>query len=205
MVQRQLDRIRLLSARFHELQGLRVACCGASMAIVVGGYLMIAQPTNNGAIVAMLASFLPFIACLPWLNRYYADNFGRQVWKPSSRLKYLPLILLPYLLVGVSLNARYPEIPSGTPTLVTVGLASIVVAIRDWPWRSYYLGVTAAVAIGFKLSASGGGALPPNLTIGILFVLLGASMVPVGVLDHLLLVKLMKEAREPITHRAAQS
>lgn len=202
MDQRQLERIRLLSARFHELQGLRVACSGASMAIVVGGYLGSSligapQPTNNGAIVAMLASFVPFIAVLRRLNRYYADNFGRLVWTPPRHTPLLMLLMSLYLIVGFYLNAKFPEIPAGTPTLATVALASIAVAIRDWPWRSYYLGVTAALAIGFEVSASGGGTLPPNLTVGTLFVLLGLSMVPVGVLDHLLLVKLMKESRAP--------
>ena len=206
MDQKHLDRIKLLSARFRELHGLRVALTGACIALGSGGYLIspligAPQPTNNGAIAAMLASFVPVFVLMPRLNRYYAENFGRQVWKPS---KYLPLLLVPFWIVFFYLNAKYPEIPAGTPTLVIVALASIAVAIRDWPWRAYYLGVTAAVAIGFAVTASGGGPLAPNLTVGMLFILVGVSFVPVGVLDHLLLVKLMKESRAPAELNASR-
>ena len=80
MDQHQLDRIQLLSARFHELQGLRVALAGACMAVGVGGYLIATpQPTNNGAMIAMLLSFVPVVPGVAWLNRYYATTFGRQV------------------------------------------------------------------------------------------------------------------------------
>ena len=41
------------------------------------------------------------------------------------------------------------------------------------------------------------------MTLGVMFLLLGASMVPIGLLDHLLLVKLMKEAREAAAATAA--
>ena len=34
------------------------------------------------------------------------------------------------------------------------------------------------------------------LTLGTMFLLIGASLVPIGILDHLLLVKLMREVRE---------
>ena len=60
-----------------------------------------------------------------------------------------------------------------------------------------------AVAVGFIASAPVGGLLAPNMTLGVMFLLLGTSMVPIGVLDHLLLVKLMKEAREPEAVSAA--
>ena len=200
MNQNHLIRIRLLSARFHELQGLRVALAGACLALVVGGYLLAAPlPTNNGAMIAMLLAFVPVTAVMPRLNRYYATTFGRQVWTPSRKV---PLFMGLYLLIGWSLNASVPEIPAGTPTTATAALLSMWVAIRDWPFRAYYLLATAAVAGGLTLSAPVGGVLAPNMTLGVLFLLLGASMVPIGLLDHLLLVKLMKEARSPLAEPA---
>lgn len=66
---------------------------------------------------------------------------------------------------------------------------------RDWPWRAYYLLVPAAVALAFTATASGGGTLNPDLTLCVLFVTLGVSMAAVGLLDHLLLVKLTNESR----------
>ena len=104
---------------------------------------------------------------------------------------------MPFWIVFFYLNAKYPEIPAGTPTLVIVALASIAVAIRDWPWRAYYLLAPAAVGIGFIASAPVTGVLAPGMTLGVIYLLLGASMVPIGLLDHLLLVRLVKEVREP--------
>ena len=195
--QDHLDRIRLLSARFYELQGLRVAFAGACISLVVGGYFIAApRPTDNGAMIAMLVSFVPVVPGVWWLNRYYAATFGRQVWSPP---RYAPLFVLGFYVVASSLNAWIPEIPAGAPTMAIVAVASMWVAIRDWPYRAYYLGATAAVVTGFAVTASGAGLLAPNLTLGTIFLLFGASFVPIGVLDHLLLVKLMREARESQT------
>jgi uncharacterized iron-regulated membrane protein len=104
--------------------------------------------------------------------------------------------LVGYFCVAWWLNAAIPEIPAGGPTVLIVGLFSLWVAFRDWPWRGYYLLPALAVAGGLAASAPVGGLLVPNLTLGVMFPLLGGSMVAVGLLDHLLLVKLMKEARE---------
>ena len=197
MNQDRLERIRLLSSRFRELQGLRVALAGATITLCVGGYVTIAtEPSNNGAIAAVLLSFLLIIPGVFSLNGYYASRFGRQVVNPPRHPKRLVLFPLAYMVVGWTLNTQFPEIPAGGPTLLTVGLASIWLAVRDWPRRAYYLLATAAVAIGFVASAPITGVLAPNMTIAVIMLLLGTSMVAIGLLDHLLLVKLMKEARE---------
>ena len=197
MDQARLERIRLLSTRFHELQGLRVALAGACIAVVVGVYLMVTPtPTGNGAMVALLLSFGPVIPAMVRLNRYYASTFGRQVWTGPKHPKRLWLFVLCYNVVGWTLNTWIPSLPAGTPTLATVALASLFVAIRDWPWRAYYIGVALAVAAAFTASASGTGWIDhPGLTLGMLFVTVGVSMVVVGVLDHLLLVKLIQDVR----------
>ena len=52
----QLARVRLLSSRFLELQGLRVALAGATIAVVFGGYLAIGHPTDTGGLIAMGAT-----------------------------------------------------------------------------------------------------------------------------------------------------
>ncbi len=191
----RLERIRLLSARFHELQGLRVAFAGACIAVVMGLYLIATPaPTGNGAMIALLVSFVPVVPGMRWFNRYYATNFGRQVWSPPPQWPFVAL----YFVVALLLNAWIPSIPAGFPTVMTVGLVSLYVAIRDWPWRAYYLGVTLAVAAAFTATSSGAGLIDhPGLTLGVLFIAVGGSMVAVGVLDHLLLVKLVKEVRQP--------
>lgn len=195
MDQQHLDRIRLLSARFHELRGLRVALAGVCIALIVGGYLALsAQPTNNGTMVALVVSFIPVIPGVWLLNRYYATTFGRQAPStPPAHLQWVPLV---FMTLAMVVNAAIPSMPSAAPTAITAALISVWLVVRDWPHRAHYLMVTAAVGIGIAVSASGAGLLPPHLTLGTLFVLLGLSFVPVGLLDHLLLVRLMKEARQ---------
>jgi hypothetical protein len=195
MDKHRLDRIRLLSSRFHELHGLRLVVAGAAIMIAVGGYLLAAPaPTNNGAMIALAASFVLMAPGVWWLTRYYAQTFGRQVWKPG---RFSLLFVPAYLMVGWVLNATIPSIPAGGPTVATVVVLSAWVAIRDWPWRAYYLAAPLAVAAVFTLTASGGGAINPQLTLALLFLTIGASFVPIGILDHMLLVRLLKETRLP--------
>ena len=195
MDQQRLERIRLLSSRFHELQGLRVALAGIAIVIAVGGYLLVAPvPTNNGALIALATSVVLMGPGMWWLNRYYAATFGRQVWKPG---RFTWLFLPAYFVVASLLHASIPSIPAGAPTAAIVVVASVWVAIRDWPWRAYYLAAPVAVAIAFSFTASGGGVLNPYLTLAVLFLAIGACFVPIGMLDHILLVKLMNEAPAP--------
>jgi hypothetical protein len=201
MDQHRLERIRLLSSRFNELQGLRVALAGTVIIIAVGGYLVaVPVPTNNGVMVALAVSFVLMAPGVWWLNRYYAATFGRQVWKPGRFTRWF---LPAYFVVASLLNASIPEIPAGAPTVATVVVVSVWVAMRNWPWRAYYLAAPVAVAIAFRFTASGGGVSNPHMTLAILFLTIGVSFVPIGMLDHMLLVKLMKEARAPESTAAA--
>jgi hypothetical protein len=102
--------------------------------------------------------------------------------------------MVPFVLLSWCLKAWIPWLPEGTPSVVVAGGMLLVVAIRDRPLRAYHLAAPAAVAIGFAASAPFGGPIPPNLTLSAIFVVLGSSMVPIGLLDHFLLVKLMNEA-----------
>jgi|SRR5687768_2902656 len=200
MDQQHLNRIRFMSRRFHELQGLRVAFTGLCITVGLGSYLALTAPTtDNGALIALLLSFAPVVPGMWWLNRYYTSTFGRQVAAPKPRWRHLAMI--PVFGFMAFLNAQFPSIPAGAPTLMVVAVASAWVAIRDWPWRAYYFGATAAVALTFAASASWTGVLDPGTTLGAMFLAVGISMVPIGLLDHFLLVRLVKESREPVaTH-----
>ena len=200
MDQHRLNRIRFLSQRFNELQGLRVALTGVCIVLGLGSYLAVTpRPTDNGAMIALVLAFVPVIPGVYWLNRYYTSTFGRQVSAP--RPKWWHFVMVPLFGLMAFLNAQFPAIPAGAPTLMVVAIASAWVAIRDWPWRAYYLGGTAAVALSFAASASGAGILGPGTTLGVMFLAVGISMVPIGLLDHFLLIRLVKESREPVaTH-----
>ena len=206
MNQDRLERIRLLSRRFHELQGLRVALAGATITLCVGAYLTLAaEPSNNGAIAAVMLSFLLIVPGVFSLNRYYATRFGRQVMSGPRHPRRLLLFWFVYMVVTGTLNARIPEIPAGAPTLAVVAFASTWLAVRDWPWRAYYLLATVAVGTGFIASAPITGVLAPNMTIAVISLLFSASMVAIGLLDHLLLVRLMKDARGSETAGVAET
>lgn len=192
----QLARIRLLSSRFVELQGLRVAFAGGTMAIVLGSYLIMAEPTSSGAIIAMLMSFVLMTPGEWWLHRYYATRIGRQVPKPRKSWPTLVFFAI-YFAVATYLNSRFPAIPAGAPTAATVVLISLCVAIRDWPWRAHYLGAAAAVAIAFSINVFSAGVVDPGRTLAFTLFAGGLSFVPIGLLDHRLLLRLMAEARVP--------
>jgi hypothetical protein len=194
MDRHQLDRVRLVSARFHELQGLRVALAGAAIAGGVAGYAFATSaPTHNGVIAALVLSFIPVAPGVWWLNRYYAARFGRQVSNPKPFVRPA-LFVIGYTTIGWVLNATVDADAVGAPTLAIVALISAWVGFRDWPWRAYHLLVPVALAIT-TVMASGGGAIDPGRMLVALFIALGLSMVAIGLLDHLLLVKLTKESR----------
>ena len=196
MDQHQLARIRLLSSRFLELQGLRVAMAGATLSAVLGGYMAVTHPTDNGALVALGAAFLLMLPGQWWAHRYYANTVGRQVPEPKNRV-WTVAFLLAYFAIGTYLDRSYPEFPAGTPTTLTVVLFSMWVAIRDWRWRGYYAGVAAAVALTFGTNVVGVDVIDRGKTLAATLFATGLSFMAAGLLDHRLLIKLMKEVRQP--------
>src|SRR5688572_28855017 len=121
MDQHRLNRIRFLSRRFNELKGLRVAFTGLCIAVGLGTYLaVVAGPTDNGALVALVVSFVPVVPGMWWLDRYYTATFGRQVSAPAP--KWPALAMVPVFLFMAYLNARFPSIPAGAPTLAVVSI-----------------------------------------------------------------------------------
>jgi len=194
MDQARLDRIRLLTRRFHELHGLRMALFGAADAIIVGSYLIAGEPTETGVLVAILVACLVTLPGERWLARYYATTFGRQV--STSRNHRQLAVFFVFGLLSAWLE------PLRTSAAI-VGAYSLWVAVRDWPWRAYYLGPAAAVAIAFTAHVLGGRTTDPGVLLATTFFLMGMSFVPVGVLDHRLLVQLMAEVRQPEAAGAA--
>jgi hypothetical protein len=203
MDERQLARVRLLSRRFLELQGLRIAFAGGTIAIALGSYLMAAEPTASGVGVALLVAAVLMIPGQWWLHRYYARTFGRQVPEPAARWP-ANVFLLGFLAVAMYLNNRFPAIPAGGPTMATAVAISLALAIRDWPWRAHYLGVAAVVGMAFTFTVVGAEVINPGLTLGVTLLATGLALVPVGLLDHWLLVRLMADAREAHGARASR-
>ena len=196
MTQDRLERIQLLSTRFLELQGLRVAFAGGTIALVFGSYLTMAQPTEPGAFVAMGISFVLMLPGELWLHQYYARTVGSQV---PSRRSQLPtaIFFVVYFTIASYLNKRFPELPAGTPTMAIVVVFSIAIAVRDWPWRMHYLLVAAAVALAFASNVVGVEVIDRARTLSTTVLVAGLSLVPAGILDHRLLTGLLREVRQP--------
>ena len=194
MDERQLARIRLLSSRFLELQGLRVAFAGATIAMVFAVYLASTHPTASGGLAALALSFVLMFPGQWWAHQYYARTVGRQVPTPGKRWP-LPIVFSVYFLAATYINRTYPAIPAGGPTIGVVVLASLMVAVRDWPWRAHYLLTAVAPVLAFSAAALRGDTIDPGMTLSVTLLTTGISMVIVGLLDHRLLIKLMADAR----------
>ena len=190
----RLARLRLLSCRFLELQGLRVASAGATIAIVFGGYLATGHPTHTGAMIALGATFALMLPGQWWAHQHYARTVGRQVPKPRKVWPTLVFFAV-YFLISMYLNRRFPEIPAGAPTAGTVVLGSLCIAIRDWPWRAHYVGVAVAVATALGTNVIGVDVIDRGMALTVTCFVTGVSMIAAGLLDHLLLMKLIREVR----------
>jgi hypothetical protein len=204
MTQNQLTHIRLLSSRFLELQGLRVAMAGVTIAAVFGGYLASTHPTDTGGLVGFAVAFVLMLPGQWWAHRYYAQTVGRQVRQPRN---LLPTVILftTYFAVATFIDKRYPELPAGTPTAAFVVLMSLIVALRDWPWRAHYAGVAAAVSFAYGSNVVGVDVIDRGMTLAMTMFVAGLAMVPAGLLDHRLLMKLIEQVREPVATGRGES
>jgi hypothetical protein len=196
MTPARLDRIRFLSRRFYELQGLRVAAAGAAISVVFAAYLSLTHPTDTGGLIALGLAFVLMIPGQSWAHHYYARTFGRQVRTRPNPAAVVALFTI-YFVIATYVDRRFPAIPAGGPTLGIVVMVSLVVAIRDWRWRAHYLGMAAAVATAFTLNVAGVDVIDRGMTLSITLLVTGLSMIGVGLIDHLLLVRLVNDARQP--------
>lgn len=208
MDQHHIAAVRFLSRRFLELQGLRVALAGGTIATVVGGYLAVATPTREGALTALVAAFVLMTPGQWWLHGYYARSVGRQVPTPAKPWP-VSVFVVTFMAVAVYLNDRFPEIPAGGPTMATAVALAVGLAIRDWPWRAHYLGVAVVVAGAFASMVIRPGIVDPGLTLGVTLLATGLSLVPAGLLDHWLLARLLADAssgcRQDLDRQAANA
>jgi len=188
----QLVRIRLLTTRFHQLHGLRVALGGMMYTVIFGSYLAVAEITETGVLIAIGVSCLLFLPIDYCLKRYYASTFGRQV--PDPRDQHRTLLIAVGLGFFTSVFNKLFKLEPLVLSILVVGVFSLWIAIRDWPLRRYYLGATAAAAVAVAASLADGA--DANVTFAMSFLAIGVAFVPIGFLDHRLLVTLIRESRD---------
>ena len=152
-----LARIRFVTSRFSELQGLRqlvvLPCCMAafwSRPLVESLH----DSTTALALVGFVFSLAPWLLVLaarPVLNRYYGARFGSvgtgALWSPDM-IGWAVLICGGFAIDMSTFGAAKPS-----AVLVAGSLMAIHVVWRDWPWRVYHLGTAIVCAVGAWLTA----------------------------------------------------
>jgi hypothetical protein len=97
--------------------------------------------------------------------------------------------------LGFATTLLAESLPRGLEMPAVASALALWVAARDWPFRGYYLLAPMAVGLAFAAITAGIGGLDPSRTLAVTYLALGLAMVPIGLLDHRLLVTLVNEAR----------
>lgn len=177
---RQLSRIRLVSARFRELQGLHVASIGLVNLLWSGGLLLTnaVPPRDIGfTLVSMLVCVaLAFTGA--GLRHYYATRFGRIT---SDGFSWTWVAVASIVAASMAVVLGFA---SAAWIFATLAGTHAWIVVRDFPHRMHHL---------FAAVAGGGGAAlvyanpsaPDVLWLAV--AIHGAAVIPVGLMDHRLL------------------
>jgi hypothetical protein len=168
MDRHHLDRIRLLSERFSRTAGAsrragrRVHGTGRRVATSSPHQ----SPPTMAPSSRCSCPFVPVVAVMPRLNRYYAATFGTSsVESPRKMEGVFPVWLL---LRGLWLNAAIPEIPAGTDGVDR--RAALAMGRFSRLALAWVLPESRAGCGGRPCrSAPIGGLLAPNMTLGVMF------------------------------------
>jgi hypothetical protein len=190
-----LKRIRIISERFVELQGLRVALAGSLFAAVFGTYLIAEPPHGEVAIwIAMAVCFGFIIPGELWVRRYYASTFGRLSPKRAGSGSASGVAKGLVLGAGLVVVDKVFGVPAPAGTFLPLTVFALWIGIRDWPLRRHHFVAAAASGCAFLIQTTPQAASAPDMAIAAGFLLFGAVYVPVGLLDHRLLVSAMRGA-----------
>jgi hypothetical protein len=191
-----LARIRFVTARHGELQGLRqlmiaVACLASFWSRpYIEALRDLGSIDAAAGLILLILPFVAVIAARPALNRYYARRFGT-VAGSADRLSRDPIGWAVLLIGGFALDVA--TLDSGRPigVLIAGTVVALHIVVRDWPWRAHHLVTTVVCCSAALLIATGAGFRVDSfdeLRRGPLSILLGLQLVS-GVLDHRLLLR----------------
>jgi hypothetical protein len=150
-----LARIRFVTSRFHEMQGLRQLVIMPVSLIYFWSRPFVESLRDAGSVYAgagFVLSVVPWLLVLaahPLLNRYYAGRFGTvgglRQWS-ADKIGWTVLIVGG---IWIDISSYDSARPSGL--LVAGALIALHILWRDWPWRFFYLvpaiGCTAAAVL----------------------------------------------------------
>jgi hypothetical protein len=185
----RLRRIRLVSHRYYELQGLRGALVGTAFTLSMGWYL-VATGWKEGVIHPGFALALAFAIMIPgmlWLDRYYATTFGRV--KPDAAVQRLGTVVIPIGAGVATIVDNWVLNSSGAGLFLALGAFWLWVAIRDWPLRGYILVEVIAAFVAGAVQLTGAARQAPDSALAAGFLLIGVAEVMTGFADHRLLTR----------------
>lgn len=182
--------IRLVTERYSQLQGLRVAYAGLLWTCFGGVLATQANVTPLELLTVFLGIVVLYLPGSRMLDRYYRSRFGRIVVPRSSTSKAWIVLALAAIAISSKLSGFYPL----AGAFLVVGAESLWTAIRDWPTRWHHVvgGIAGALAAAVQFTAPPG--LGPALALGC--AIIGLAYIPIGLLDHRLLVSVMRRHGE---------
>lgn len=181
---RKLERIRLVSERYWELQGLRHVLVGIVFSVVFGVVLLSGGPTPDWGFAGTVALAIGLIAAgMLWLDRYYERTLGRL--RPTAASRRFGTFVVPVTLFA--LLWLHPLVGAPPFSLYFAGWAAFGLWItwRDWPFRAHHLVDTVAGTLAAALQWRGAGTPDERFLMGL--VVIGVGAIVSGSLDHRLL------------------
>jgi hypothetical protein len=153
-----LARIRFVTSRYGELQGLRQlvvlgACLIAFWSRPYVRLLRYLGPVE--AMVGLVASLLPFVIVLsarPFLDRYYARRFGSVGGGGRPSIDAIGWVVL--IFVAFSVDARTLGAAKPSAILIAGALIALHIVMRDWPWRRHHVITLILCAVGAWMTAA---------------------------------------------------
>ena len=190
----RLRTIRLLTERYSELQGLRVAFAGGLVAAVCGAVLIAApEPDVQVVNLALLAAFGAYLVAHLLLARYYRSRYGR-IAAPRSRAAsgWFAVALVAVITI---LDNTFSTGPFAG-LLVVGAVSALWVVVRDFPMRSYYLLGIVGSSLGATLMLMAAGTPQLGRAQALGMFVFGLAYIPIGLLDHRLLSSVMRSPGE---------
>lgn len=182
----RLARIRLVTQRYNELQGLRYVLVGASYIVGMGGAL-IASRWNLATRDLVIAFGLAFAVLIPgmwWIDRYYETRFGRLKPAAATGLTWV----IPVTFTGATLFDLMFFRSAYAGIFLGLGCLSLWIAIRDWPLRRHHLVFAAAGFFVAAMQLTEVALRAPDTALAAGFLLIGVFAVLTGFADHRFLV-----------------
>jgi hypothetical protein len=196
-----IERIRFVTERFTELEGLIPATFGASLiigALLAHGVGHVPGREPGRLVLMMTYSMVGFGTPLHGL---YRRTFGDVV--ATIRRTPFSAVISVLVMLGVMADLNFPHSTTPRPSFAAVALtlSSIWIVLRDGRWRVHYL---VAVAAGVAAVAVTGAVPSPDRwhfdAAGseahlLAYSLIGLGILVAGLFDHHLLASTLRPAR----------